>query len=176
MSPIFTQGMVPSFQYSATERLGVPPEHISHSSPSFTFLSDKLGFVSHSGHLRAFCAVPRGFPSSACSNHQIGEDFLSRWIFNTFVLCFRVLVEAEIVIVFHNFALRHQKALISTGALVLRVRGFPIARECRECRCASRPNRACRRACIRRLHVVEPNLVRAACVRLRKHENSGTYA
>lgn len=56
---------------------------------------------------------------------KIGEDFLSRWIFNTFVLCFRVLVEAEIVIVFHNFALRHQKALISTGALFFRVEVSP---------------------------------------------------
>lgn len=45
MSPIFTQGMVPSFQYSATERLGVPPEHISHSSPSFTFFPTNWGLL-----------------------------------------------------------------------------------------------------------------------------------
>lgn len=107
---------------------------------------------------------------------KIGEDFLSRWIFNTFVLCFRVLVEAEIVIVFHNFALRHQKALISTGALFFRVEVSPslenvgnvVVLLVRIALVVERVSVA--------LHVVEPNLVRAACVRLRKHENSGTYA
>lgn len=107
---------------------------------------------------------------------KIGEDFLSRWIFNTFVLCFRVLVEAEIVIVFHDLTLRHQKALISTGALFFRVEvSLSLENVGNVVVLLVRVTLVVERVSVT-LHVVEPNLVRAARVRLCEHENSGAYA